>query len=173
MLPDILAPGLKLVIVGTAAGETSAARGHYYAGPGNDFWALMYDSGLVPERLGPADDHRLPEHGIGLTDLNKTVAQSHDRGLTYDVDGFVAKIAEVAPAWVAFHGKTAAKAYTQAVGAPKPALGELAGDIAGARVFVLPSASGANRRATYDGRRTRLEWWAELAEELRPENVPA
>jgi hypothetical protein len=43
----------------------------------------------------------------------------------------------------------------------------LPGDIAGARLFVLPSASEANRRATYDGRRARLEWWAELAERVR------
>jgi hypothetical protein len=35
ILPDLLAKGLDLVIVGTAPGRTSAERGAYYAGRGN------------------------------------------------------------------------------------------------------------------------------------------
>jgi TDG/mug DNA glycosylase family protein len=35
-----------------------------------------------------------------------------------------------------------------------------------ARVFVLPSSSGANRRRSYDGRPTRVAWWSELAQQL-------
>lgn len=163
MLPDILAPGLRLLIVGTAAGETSAERGHYYAGRGNRFWELLHESGLVPERLVPADDHRLPEFGIGLTDLNKSVAQSHDRGLTYDVGRFSEVVVNVEPRWVAFHGKEAAKHYARAAGKPRPPLGRAPWTIAGAAVFVLPSASGANARRSFDGRATKLDWWAELA----------
>jgi TDG/mug DNA glycosylase family protein len=34
MLPDYLAPSLRLVICGTAASDAAAARGHHYAGPG-------------------------------------------------------------------------------------------------------------------------------------------
>jgi len=41
VLPDYLAPGLKVVFCGTAVGEQSAARGHYFAGRGNDFWRLL------------------------------------------------------------------------------------------------------------------------------------
>jgi TDG/mug DNA glycosylase family protein len=81
MLPDYLQPDLRLVLVGTAVGEKSAARGHYYAGPGNDFWAYLYETGLTPTRLTPNDDASLPRYGIGLTDLVKSIAQSHDRGL--------------------------------------------------------------------------------------------
>jgi TDG/mug DNA glycosylase family protein len=36
-----------------------------------------------------------------------------------------------------------------------------------ASVFVLPSPSGANRRRDYDGRLTRLDWWADLATQVR------
>jgi Uracil DNA glycosylase superfamily len=85
MLPDYLQPDLRLVLVGTAVGVKSAARGHYYAGPGNDFWAFLYEAGLTPTRLTPNDDASLPRYGIGLTDLVKSIAQSHDRGLPYDV----------------------------------------------------------------------------------------
>ncbi len=38
ILPDVLAPGLALVVCGSAAGTVSARVGAYYAGPGNRFW---------------------------------------------------------------------------------------------------------------------------------------
>lgn len=164
MLPDYLQAHLRVVVVGTAAGETSAARGHYYSRPGNSFWTYLHQSGLTPHRLKPEDDATLPDLGIGLTDLNKTVAQSHDRGLVYDVPGFSNKIRRCAPQWVAFHGKKVAKVYAGSIGVSAPGLGPTPWEVAGCSGFVLPSASGANHRKQYDGRPTRLEWWSELAE---------
>ena len=79
VLPDHLAQGLCVVFCGTAVGTTSAGRGHYYCGRGNEFWPLLFQSGLIPERLRCEDDLRLLEFGHGLTDLNKTVAKSSDR----------------------------------------------------------------------------------------------
>ena len=35
VLPDVLAPGLRIVFCGTAVGVTSAQLGAYYARPGN------------------------------------------------------------------------------------------------------------------------------------------
>ena len=75
MLPDILAPGLRAVICGTAVGEESATRGHYYAGRNNDFWRLLHESGLTPRLLSPEEDATLPHYGIGLTDLTYRAAQ--------------------------------------------------------------------------------------------------
>jgi TDG/mug DNA glycosylase family protein len=43
------------------------------------------------------------------------------------------------------------------------AYGEQAWTVAGAKVFVLPSSSGANRRRDYEGRPDRLSWFVELA----------
>ena len=50
-LPDLLRPGLDLVFVGINPGSYSAAKGHYYARPGNLFWWALSESGLVE---GPA-----------------------------------------------------------------------------------------------------------------------
>lgn len=50
VLPDHLRPGLRVVFCGTAPGLISAARGHYYAGPGNAFWPLLHDAGFTPAR---------------------------------------------------------------------------------------------------------------------------
>src|SRR5207244_10764411 len=67
-LPDYLQAGLRLVFVGFNPSMRSAAVGHYYAGPGNLFWPLLYESGLLPTPLTYAEDARILEFGIGLTD---------------------------------------------------------------------------------------------------------
>jgi hypothetical protein len=40
-LPDLLAPGLRLVVVEINPSLYSVAVGHYHARPGNDFWKLL------------------------------------------------------------------------------------------------------------------------------------
>lgn len=169
-LPDYLSDGLQVVICGTAAGTASAARGHYYAGPGNDFWQLLYRGSLISEPLVPSTDARVLDFGIGLTDLAKKVAASNDRGLAvhYDVETFIGKIERYQPRWVAFHGKEAAKVVSRAHGhGGKVSLGEQTWLIAGARVFVLPSASGANRNAArLEGKAHRVEWFKLLARRI-------
>lgn len=158
-LPDYLALSLRVVICGSAAGKTSASLGHYYAGPGNLFWTYLYRAGITTEPLFPSTDHRVLEFGVGLTDL--AIAASSDRGLRghYDVDAFVTKIERYGPDWVAFHGKEAAKAVSRALGSGGDvSLGEQIWSVGDTRVFVLPSASGANssktaRRASRPARR--------------------
>jgi len=68
-LPDYLAPGLRILFVGINPGLRSAALRHHYAGPSNRFWKLLYEASLVPERLSYREDFRLPEWGLGLTNL--------------------------------------------------------------------------------------------------------
>jgi TDG/mug DNA glycosylase family protein len=171
-LPDYLARGLRVVFCGTAAGKTSAFRGHYYAGAGNLFWTYLYRARITTEPLFPSTDQRVLEFGVGLTDLAKKVAASSDRSLRahYDVDAFVKKIERHEPAWVAFHGKEAAKIVSKALGyGGAVALGKQAWRVARSDVFVLPSASGANRaRSRLEGKADRVEWFKELAELLPP-----
>ena len=78
-MPDYLRPGLKLVIVGINPGLRSGATGHHYAFPGNHFWPLLYESGLLPEPLTFAEDHRVLEYDIGLTNLvDRTSREASD-----------------------------------------------------------------------------------------------
>ena len=167
VLPDVLAPGLRVVFCGTAVGERSAERGHYYAGPGNEFWRLLHESGLTPRLLSPDDDRDLPAFGLGLTDLVKDLAQSHDRGLTFDAAGLAERLERYHPRWLAFTSKKAGQEAARALGHPAPRLGPTPWRLGGAAVFVLPNPSGANRRAPYDGRPTRVAWWSELAQLAR------
>src|SRR5262245_33040622 len=71
VLPDVIRPGLLVVFCGTAVGAASARRGAYYAGPGNKFWPTLFEVGLTPRQLGPAEYASVIEYGIGLTDLCK------------------------------------------------------------------------------------------------------
>jgi TDG/mug DNA glycosylase family protein len=167
VLPDYLGANLRVVICGTAVGKTSARRGHYYAGPGNEFWTFLHQAGLTPVSLSPEQDARILEFGIGLTDLAKTVAASSDRGLRsrFDVDEFLAKMPHRSPRVVAFHGKEAAKAVSRHLGHGREIhLGLQDWKIGESLVFILPNASGANRDASrLEGKTSRVEWYKELA----------
>jgi TDG/mug DNA glycosylase family protein len=171
VLPDYLAPGLRAIFVGTAAGHASAARGHYYAGPGNEFWSLLADAGLTAEYLGPDRDAEILGFGLGLTDLAKLRAASRDAELArsdFHVPALIAKMEQLAPRWVAFHGKTSAVEVSRALGHGRHvALGRQAWSIGQSRLFVLPSASGANRSTEHlEGKPSRLAWFTEFRREL-------
>src|SRR5688500_9837408 len=151
VLPDYLRSNLNIVFCGTAVGTKSAKSGHYYSGPGNEFWHLLHEAGITPVRLMPEEDHRICEFGCGLTDLAKGIAASSDAGLRshYDVSGFISQIVSFAPQWVAFHGKEAAKEVTRHRGhRGLVRLGIQAWRIGESDVFILPSSSAANRDAS-------------------------
>ncbi|UTI63895.1 mismatch-specific DNA-glycosylase [Paraconexibacter antarcticus] len=142
ILPDLMPAGLRLVICGTAAGTASARAKAYYAGPGNKFWAILHESGLVNVRLAPADFARLPEWGIGLTDVSKTRhGMDHELGSgAFDPERLWEAVRVAAPRVLAFNGKAAARAAfglrprdSLAYG-PRPERTD---------VWVLPSTSGA------------------------------
>jgi mismatch-specific thymine-DNA glycosylase len=146
-LPDYLQPDLNLVFVGFNPGERSAAVGHYYAGRGNLFWPLLYEAGLLPEALTYAEDYRIVEFGIGLTDLVKRPSRSSaDLSLAEARAGAVTltdKLLTYAPRVVCFNGKGV---YTWYSGHPMVTLGPQNDTIGQARVFVVPSTSGRNGR---------------------------
>lgn len=167
VLPDYLAPGLRIVFCGTAVSTTSADRGHYYAGPGNEFWSFLHRSGLTPVLLSPEEDSRVLEFDLGLTDLAKNTAASSDRGLDphYDINRLVERIERVTPRWLAFHGKTAGVKASKALGhGSTVALGRQPWTIGETSVFVVPSASAANRDPKrLEGRSSRVDWFRDLA----------
>jgi len=142
VLPDHLRPRLSVAFCGTAVAKTSATRGHYYAGPGNEFWAYLFRAGFTPTQLTPEDDARVCDFGIGLTDLAKDVSASFDAGLRshYNVAVFVEKVERFALSWVAFHGKEAARVVARHLGTPRQVkLGRQPWQVGGVSVFVLPS----------------------------------
>lgn len=158
VLPDVLDRGLGIVFVGTAAGDRSAARRAYYAGPGNRFWATLGEIGLTPRRFEPSEFPLLLEHGIGLTDIAKFThgTDSRLRGDDYDICGFLDKVRLFSPRFVAFNGKLAAsKCYGCSTGVLS--YGRQPGTLESAAAYVLPSTSGAA------GGYWDVSYWCELA----------
>jgi TDG/mug DNA glycosylase family protein len=66
ILPDILEPNLRVVFCGMAAGTASAAKGAYYAGPGNKFWPTLFNLGIIPVQLSSQEFRQVTRYGIGL-----------------------------------------------------------------------------------------------------------
>jgi TDG/mug DNA glycosylase family protein len=144
VLRDVLAPGLRVVFCGTAAGTASAKRRAYYAGPGNAFWRTLFEVGLTPGPLEPAQYDIVPHYGLGLTDLAKTVSGS-DRTLLqehFDRDNLRAKILRFQPKVLAFTSKRAGEEF---IGHPVE-YGLAEETIESTLLFVLPSPSGMARR---------------------------
>lgn len=163
-LTDFLRPGLRVVVTGTIAAWHRAEREHYYAGAGNQFWVLLHASGLVPEPLEPADDHRVMDFGVGLTDLVRTRVSRPGEPPVFDVDAFTAKIVRCRPAAVAWVSKTSASSYARAAGQRLPRdFGPLPWDVAGRPAFVLPGPSGANNGMPLP---LRIALWRDLADFL-------
>jgi TDG/mug DNA glycosylase family protein len=163
-LPDLLAPDLQVVFCGTAAGRQSAARGAYYAHPGNRFWRVLAETGLTPRQLAPQEYAELLQYGIGLTDLTKMQAgiDSEVRHNPADVEAFKAKIKEYHPRVLALTSKETAKRFygrkTAEYGRQPDPLGDTV-------IFVLPSTSGLATSFWDESH------WSELAAFLAREGV--
>ena len=152
-LKDRIAPDVRVLFVGINPGIRSAQLGHHFAGYSNRFWKLLYESGLVPERIGTEDDHRLPEWGFGITNLIPRPTPGID---TLGPEEYVAgarllrkKVRRWKPDVVAFVGVTLFRVvFDRRVGAPM-SLGLQLEEFEGARVFVLPNPSGRNANFSY------------------------
>ena len=160
VLPDVVGTESRIVFCGMACAESTGRRDHYYAGPGNSFWSMLHESGLVPAGGGPATRNGFPGEGLGLTDVVRHISTTPP---TYDAEQLVAKVRAWGPDWLAFTSKTVAQGTARALGLRQPQLGVAHWELGGAGVYVLPGTSGANQRRDYDGRPDRLSWWRDLA----------
>ncbi len=105
-----------MILVGANPGDRSARVGHYYAGRGNQFWPIMYESGVIPEPLSYEDDRRILEFGIGMTDLVKRPTRGVEEIERQEfAEGRVLlaqKLEDLKPRIVAFNGKMVYEKFT-------------------------------------------------------------
>jgi TDG/mug DNA glycosylase family protein len=148
---DVVAPGLRVLFVGINPGLFSAAVGHNFARPGNRFWKALHAAGITPVRIDPADERRLLELGIGITNLVARPTASADQLAAAEIVAggrrLRARLRRLRPRTVAFLG---VGAYRIAFGAPKVAVGPLPEPLEGARAWVLPNPSGLNAHYQLD-----------------------
>jgi TDG/mug DNA glycosylase family protein len=166
ILPDLLAPGLRVVFCGTAAGEQSARLRAPYAGPGNRFWWVLHEVGLTPRMLRPAEFRELLGFGVGLTDVAKHAVGRDDVLVRDDFDAaaVIGKVERFRPQVLAFVGKRAAR---EVLGRNPGGYGEQDVALGVSRVWVMPSTSGA-ARGFWD-----VAPWQALAQTLSPHVHPS
>ena len=158
-LPDYLAPGMRLLFVGINPSVYSTRQGRYFARKTSRFWPAFSRSRLSAEvrsalgrdELGPEDDARLLDFGIGFTDVVK-VPSANAAGVAPTLFAEWApilrqRIEQVQPRVAAFQGVTAYRAFERyALAVPKSVagLGAQATVIGQTRLFVVPNPSPAN-----------------------------
>jgi TDG/mug DNA glycosylase family protein len=144
-VPDVIAPGLRVLFVGINPSLYSAAVGHHFARPGNRFWPSLHAGGLTGRRLAPHEERLLLGQGLGITNLvDRATARADELSAAELAAGarrLEAKVRRRQPAVVAVLGITA---YRSAFGGPGAAMGRQAETIGGALLWVLPNPSGLN-----------------------------
>jgi TDG/mug DNA glycosylase family protein len=148
-IPDVIAPGLRVLFCGINPGLWSGATGNHFANPGNRFWPALELSGFTPERLFPGDREAMLALGLGITNLvNRTTATAAELSadeLRAGAAELAEKVEAYKPAWLAVLG---IDAFRRGFGARKATTGGQPLTVGGARTWVLPNPSGLNAHYT-------------------------
>jgi TDG/mug DNA glycosylase family protein len=159
-VPDILAPGLRVVFVGINPGRQSAAARAHFANPRNDFWRLLHAAHLTGRLYAPQEQFALLDEGIGVTNAAYRTTPGSGDLRRADFAGSTARLERIAvdlrPGWLGFVGK---EAYRGVFGV-RPDLGLQDRSLGETSLFVLPSTSPANAAFSWE---ERLQWFRELA----------
>jgi TDG/mug DNA glycosylase family protein len=159
-VPDVLAPGLRVVFCGINPGRVSAEAHAHFANPRNDFWRLLHAARFTSRLYDPSEQFELLREGIGVTNAAyRTTPGSGDLRRS-DFAGAAERLEalarELQPGWVGFVGK---EAYRGAFG-ERSELGVQERTLGATQLFVLPSTSPANAAVPWS---ERLRWFQELA----------
>lgn len=145
VVPDVIAPNLRILFCGINASLYSAVVGHHFARPGNRFWKTLHGAGFTDRLLHPSEDAELIHYGYGVTNIvDRATARADELKpdeLMAGRDALARKIERYRPEWLAVLGISA---YRVAFQAKKAVVGEQPTDLAGTRIWVLPNPSGLN-----------------------------
>ncbi|WP_308466394.1 mismatch-specific DNA-glycosylase [Rathayibacter soli] len=150
-LPDFVAPGVRLLLVGINPGLRSVAVQADFGRRGNRFYPALYQAGITDrivdasEGFRPDDAAHLHAQGVGMTTLVAfATARADELSTTQLREGAVAlreKVRRLRPRVVAMLGITA---FRTAFEQRRAVVGQQPGDLAGAELWVVPNPSGLN-----------------------------
>lgn len=144
-VPDVIAPGLRVLFCGINPGLYTAAVSHHFARPGNRFWPALLASGFTERLLSPFEEHELLTNGYGITNVvERATATAAELSAEEYVEGgrrLEAKVRRYRPIFIAVLG---VGAYRTAFNKPKAKLGLQPEPIGETAVWVLPNPSGLN-----------------------------
>jgi TDG/mug DNA glycosylase family protein len=152
-LTDHIRIGGRVLFVGINPGLRSAATGHHFAGYSNRFWKLLFESKLAPEPLTHQDDWRLPEWGLGLTNIIQRPSTGVDvlKPQEYEAGRkrLLVTVKRYRPHAVALLGITIYRTLFPEYRIGRISLGLQAETLADRPIFVLPNPSGRNAHYSY------------------------
>jgi TDG/mug DNA glycosylase family protein len=144
-VPDVIAPGLRVLFCGINPGLYTAAIGHHFGRPGNRFWPALHAGGFTGRLLSPYDEQELLSAGLGITNVvNRATAAADELSAEEIVAGarsLEAKVSRFQPKVLAILG---VGAFRVGFGRPKAAVGRQPENIGATGVWVLPNPSGLN-----------------------------
>lgn len=144
-VPDVIAPGLRVLFCGINPSLYSAAVGHHFAGPSNRFWPALHAAGFTERRLAAWESDLLLDAGYGITNVveRATTAAAELSREEYEAGGerLASQVEAFRPRWLAVLGLGA---YRTAFDSPKATVGPQAKRLGPTRVWVLPNPSGLN-----------------------------
>src|SRR5260370_28184286 len=116
-LRDVIVPRPRILFVGINPSLRSGAVGHHFAGPGNPFWRLLQAARLIPVPLTFAEDQRLAEFGMALTNLcprpTRAASQLRPDEMKRGKKVLARKIRRLQPSVVTFVGVSLYQQYFQ------------------------------------------------------------
>lgn len=144
-VPDIIAPGLKVLFCGINPGLYTAAVGHHFARPGNRFWPVLHLSGFTERLLLPYEERELLKMGYGITNVvERATASADELSREEYIEGgrlLEKKLLKYKPEYIAILG---VGAYRTAFNISEAKVGLQTEKIGVTSVWVLPSPSGLN-----------------------------
>lgn len=145
LVPDIIAPDLRVLFCGINPSLYSAAVQHHFARPGNRFWKTLYAAGFTDRVLSPTEDQALLEFGYGVTNLVERATARADQLASAELlaghQALMAKVQHYRPQCLAILGVSA---YRTAFRQPKATIGRQAEPFQDALLWILPNPSGLN-----------------------------
>ncbi len=151
VIPDFIAPDLRILLVGINPSLYTAYTGYPFAFPGNRFWPTLYKSGLTDRLFAPSEVTLLLERGIGITGMVRRATATADELTREELiaggQQLVAKIEQYRPRAI---GVLGISAYRAAYNRPKAKMGRQSETLGGAPLWLLPNPSGLNAHYNLD-----------------------
>ena len=144
-IPDVVAPGLRVLFAGINPGLYSAATGYHFARPGNRFWPTLCAAGFTDRVLRAEEQRQLLPLGLGITNVVARATARADELAPGEIRAgarvLTAKVERLAPRWLAVVGITV---YRTAFDRPGATTGRQEQTLGDTGLWVLPNPSGLN-----------------------------
>jgi TDG/mug DNA glycosylase family protein len=145
LVPDLIAPGLRVLFAGINPGLYTAAVGHHFARPGNRFWPALYAGGFTPRIISPFEEHELLAMGLGISNVVNRASATADQLTTAELiagaKDLEKKVKRYKPVFLAILG---VGAYRTGFAEPKATVGRQIRAIGSTQIWILPNPSGLN-----------------------------